>query len=154
MLETIHAHTEPLLSDVRILFREYADSLGFHLCFQDFEQELAELPGRYSPPSGAILIARWDSKIAGCVAMKKLWDEICEMKRFYVRPDFRGRGIGQTLSMAIIDEARRAGYRSMRLDTVPSMQSAIKIYEALGFRDTEKYVFNPVPGVRYLELVL
>ncbi len=153
MLTISAAHQEPELSDIRVLFREYAESLGFHLCFQDFDREMAELPGNYAPPPGRILIAKWSGAVAGCVAMKQLGDGICEMKRFYVRPDFRGKGIGEALAKAIIAAGRDAGYARMRLDTVPSMQSAIRIYEALGFRDTDPYVFNPIPGVRYLELV-
>ncbi|HUN80297.1 MAG TPA: GNAT family N-acetyltransferase [Phycisphaerae bacterium] len=152
MLEIVPAHEEPLLADIRVLFREYAESLGFHLCFQDFDREMAELPGKYTPPEGRLLIAKWSGRIAGCVAMKQLGDGICEMKRFYVRPELRGKGIGQAVAKAIIEESRLAGYARMRLDTVPSMQSAIRIYESLGFKDTEPYVYNPVPGVRYLEL--
>jgi ribosomal protein S18 acetylase RimI-like enzyme len=154
MLAILPAHDEPMLSHIRVLFREYAESLGFHLCFQDFDREMAELPGQYRPPMGRLLVATWSGEVAGCVAMKPLGEGLCEMKRFFVRPAFRGKGIGQALAVAIINEARSAGYRAMRLDTVPSMQSAIRIYESLGFRDTEPYVFNPVPGVRYLELRL
>jgi putative acetyltransferase len=150
----LSAHTAESMPAVRILFREYAEALGFHLCFQDFEKEMSELPGRYAPPEGRILLAFAEDDPAGCVAMKKLGSGICEMKRFYVRPSYRGRGIGHQLAEAIIAEARMTGYDRMRLDTVPSMQSAIAIYEALGFKDTEPYVFNPVPGVRYLELAL
>jgi GNAT superfamily N-acetyltransferase len=153
MLSIIPAHSEPNLTQARILFREYADALGFHLSFQDFDVEMAELPGRYAPPEGRILLATCGGDAAGCVAMKRLGEGLCEMKRFYVRPTFRGKGIGIALAQAIIEE-RQAGYRAMRLDTVPSMKSAIKIYESLGFKDTDPYVFNPVPGVRYLELPL
>lgn len=154
MLEIVPAHEEPLLAEIRVLFREYAESLGFHLCFQDFDREMAELPGRYTPREGRLLIAKWSGEIAGCVAMKQLGPGLCEMKRFFVRPTYRGKGIGQAVANAIIEESRKAGYEKMRLDTVPSMQSAIRIYESLGFKDTEPYVFNPVPGVRYLELRL
>lgn len=152
MLTINAAHQEPELSDIRILFREYAESLGFHLCFQDFDREMAELPGNYAPPVGRILMAKWNDAVAGCVAMKQIGEGICEMKRFYVRPAFRGKRIGEALAKAIISAGQDAGYTRMRLDTVPSMQSAIRIYESLGFRDTDPYVFNPVPGVRYLEL--
>ncbi len=154
MLQITAAHEEPDLSHIRVLFREYAESLGFHLCFQDFDREMAELPGFYAPPEGRILIARWCDEVAGCVAMKKLGDGICEMKRFYVRPAFRGKRIGEALANTIIEEAKFADYERMRLDTVPTMQSAIRIYEAMGFKDTEPYVYNPIPGVRYLELNL
>lgn len=148
------AHAEPRRSQIRLLFREYIAALGFHLDFQDVEREMAELPGRYAPPDGRILIAEMDGEAAGCVAMKRLGVGICEMKRFYVRPAYRGLGIGLLLAEAVIAEARAAGYEQMRLDTVPSMQSAIRIYESLGFKDTEPYVFNPVEGVRYLALRL
>jgi putative acetyltransferase len=154
VLEIVPAHQEPLLAEIRVLFREYAESLGFHLCFQDFDREMAELPGRYTPPQGRLLIAKWSGDTSGCVALKPLGEGYCEMKRFYVRPAFRGKGIGQTVARAIIEEAKQGGYTRMRLDTVPSMHSAIRIYEALGFKDTEPYVFNPVAGVRYLELML
>lgn len=148
------AHTEPNLSHIRVLFREYIEALGFHLNFQDVDREMAELPGRYEPPEGRILIAEYNGEVAGCVAMKQLGPGICEMKRFYVRPAHRGHGIGLKLAEAIIAEAKSAGYEQMRLDTAPSMQSAIRIYESLGFTDTEPYVFNPVEGVRYLALRL
>lgn len=154
MLTILPGHSLENIESVRQLFHEYAEALGFHLTFQDFEDEMAELPGRYAPPDGRILIATWNGETAGCVAMKKLGEGLCEMKRFFVRPAFRGHGIGLALAKAVIDEARLAGYRAMRLDTAPSMQSAIRIYESLGFKDTAPYVFNPIPGVRYLELSL
>ena len=154
MIQITQCQTDDDLREIRVLFGEYIESLGFHLSFQDVEAELAELPGRYSPPEGRLLLARHDGATAGCVAMKKLGEGVCEMKRFFVRPTFRGKGIGAALARAIVSEGRSAGYRSMRLDTVPSMKSAINIYEGLGFRDAEPYVFNPVAGARYLELIL
>lgn len=154
MVTIIPAHTEPHLSDIRVLFQEYIAALGFHLSFQDVEKEMAELPGRYAPPEGRILLAEYDGQVAGCVAMKKLREGVCEMKRFYVRPAFRGHGIGRKLAEAIIAEARAAGYRRMCLDTVPSMQAAMALYESLGFKDGEPYVVNPVPGARFMEVVL
>lgn len=154
MVTIFPAHTEPHLDTIRVLFQEYVAALGFHLSFQDVEREMSELPARYGPPEGRLLMAMLDGQVAGCVAMKRLGDGVCEMKRFYVRPAFRGHGIGLQLAQAIIAEARAAGYREMRLDTAPSMQSAIRIYEALGFKDTAPYVFNPVEGVRYLALQL
>jgi len=142
------------LEEVRRLFTEYVTALGFHLSFQDVDQEMADLAGRYGPPDGRLLMGLWDDQPAGCVAMKKLREGVCEMKRFYVRPLHRGRGVGRNLAEAIIEEARAAGYRRMCLDTVPSMQAAMAIYESLGFKDGEPYVFNPIPGARFMELAL
>jgi len=138
------------VSEVRALFREYADSLPFALDFQDFERELAELPGAYVPPQGALLLVRG----AGCVALRPLGDETCEMKRLYVRPSARGRGVGRLLAEAVVAEARRLGYARLRLDTTPGMEHAQALYEELGFREIEPYRVNPIQGTRYLELQL
>lgn len=135
---------------VRALFVEYATSLGVDLSFQNFDQELASLPGDYDP----ILVAHWNDDVAGCVALHALGDGICEMKRLYVRPQFRGHDLGRRLALRIIEEARNRGYRAMRLDTLPTMQSAMRLYESLGFRDVEPYRFNPIAGSRFLELTL
>jgi ribosomal protein S18 acetylase RimI-like enzyme len=142
------------LAEVRRLFEEYASSIGFSLCFQGFDRELAELPGAYAPPEGRLLIARVEGDLAGCIALRPLGEGVCEMKRLYVRPGFLGRGIGRQLVETIIEEARTAGYDTMRLDTVPSMTAAIGLYQSLGFRDIEPYRENPIPGARYLELRL
>ena len=131
------AHAEPQLTQIKVLFLEYIAALGFHLTFQDVDREMSELPGRYAPPEGRILIAELDGQVAGCVAMKKLLEGVCEMKRFYVRPAFRGHGIGRKLAEATIAKARAAGYQRMCLDTVPSMQAAMALYESLGFKDGE-----------------
>jgi GNAT superfamily N-acetyltransferase len=138
------------LDEIRAMLREYAAWLEVDLCFQNFEQELAELPGEYAPPSGRLLIVEG----AGCVALRPIDREICEMKRLYVRPEHRGSGLGRNLIGAIIDEARAAGYRRMRLDTMPKMDSAQRLYASLGFRDIAPYRYNPEPGARFLELVL
>lgn len=135
---------------VRALFLEYARSLSFDLCFQGFEQELAELPGRYAPPRGQILLAPG----AGVVALRPLADDICEMKRLYVQPHARGCGLGARLAWAIITEAQDRGYRAMRLDTHESMQAAIALYRELGFREIAPYSGDSVPGLRYYELAL
>jgi putative acetyltransferase len=135
---------------VRVLLREYGDALGLDLAFQDFERELAELPGDYV----RLLVARVDGEPAGCVGVRPLGSGACELKRFYVRPAFRGRGVGRVLAEAAIAAARDLGYERMRLDTLPSMGEATALYEALGFRDIEPYRFNPVPGARYLEVTL
>jgi putative acetyltransferase len=135
---------------VRVLLREYGDALGLDLAFQDFERELAELPGDYV----RLLAARVDGEPAGCVAVRPLGSGACEMKRLYVRPAFRGRGVGRALAEATIAAARDLGYERMRLDTLPSMGEATALYESLGFRDIEPYRFNPVLGARYLEVTL
>jgi len=153
-MEVIQVHSPGHLAVARELFSEYAASLGFDLGFQDVAQELAGLPGAYAPPEGRILLAAVHGQTAGCVALRKLADGVCEMKRLYVRPEFRGKGIGRGLAVAIIDEAHRIGYARMRLDTVPSMTEAIALYRALGFTLTEPYRHNPIPGTLFMELDL
>jgi putative acetyltransferase len=138
----------------RCLFEEYAASLGIDLCFQGFAEELAGLPGAYAPPEGRLLLAVHDEEIAGCVALRRLEPGVCEMKRLYVRPAFRSLGIGRGLADRIVQEAGDAGYRLMRLDSLPSMVGARALYRGLGFRDIPPYRDNPIDGAVFLELQL
>jgi putative acetyltransferase len=150
----VHAHVEPHLATLKELFLEYADALGFDLAFQDFQQEIADLPGDYRPPGGRAYIAFERDEAAGCIALRGLAPGICEMKRMYVRPAFRGRHIGRLLATQVIHEARQMGYAAMRLDTVPWMTEAIALYASLGFREIQPYRFNPIDGARFFELEL
>jgi ribosomal protein S18 acetylase RimI-like enzyme len=141
-------------AQVRELFSEYAQSLGIDLAFQDFEAELVRLPGAYTRPTGCLLLASCGARAVGCVAVRALDSSACEMKRLYVRAEARGCGIGRLLANAAVAFARDAGYRVMRLDTLPTMVSAQALYRALGFRDIPPYRHNPVPGASFMELVL
>ena len=137
------------------MFQEYAASLGFNLCFQSFDQELAGLPGEYAPPQGRLLLARTGGELAGCVALHPLQAGVCEMKRLYVRPQYRGQGIGRALLNTVLGEARAICYQRMRLDTVePVMQDAVRMYRAYGFREIPPYRENPIPGALYMEIEL
>ena len=149
------AQTDADLDAARALFRAYAESLDFDLCFQDFEAELDALPGDYAPPQGALLLAEVDDTVAGCVALRPMdADGVCEMKRLYVRPPFRRNGVGRALASAIVDLAKALGYDSMRLDTVESMTAARRLYASLGFEERDAYYHNPLPNVVYMELGL
>lgn len=152
-LRLVQVETRSQIELASILFREYADSFNYHLCFQSFEQEIAGLPGDYAPPAGRLYLAYWDEDLAGCVALRKLQEGVCEMKRFYVRPAFRRCGIGRTLTLHLIEEAKQMGYRVMRLDTLPIMQQAIALYRALGFEEVAPGP-NPIEGAIYMELRL
>jgi ribosomal protein S18 acetylase RimI-like enzyme len=145
----------PKLEDIRALFLEYGRSLNFSLCFQQFDQEVQGLPGEYAPPHGQLILCEVDDKPAGCIALKRLEERISEMKRLYVRPAFRGRGLGLLLVTRLIAEAREAGDFTMRLDTVNgTMDHAIALYRSVGFRDIPPYYQNPIPEAVYLELSL
>jgi putative acetyltransferase len=149
------AESPAQIAQARELFLEYAQSLGFSLCFQNFDKELAELPGDYAPPEGRLLLAEFEGQLAGCVALHKLEPGICEMKRLYLRPQFRGRGLGRTLADRVIAEARQIGYERMRLDTVePVMKDAVAMYRKIGFREIAPYCENPIAGALYMELQL
>ncbi|HXM62544.1 MAG TPA: GNAT family N-acetyltransferase [Terriglobales bacterium] len=143
------------IDQVRELFLEYEQSLGVKLCFQNFEQELAGLPGHYAPPDGRLLLAEYEGELAGCVALRKWEAGICEMKRLYLRPSFRGKGLGRTIAEKIIAEARNIGYQCIRLDTIePIMKDAVEMYRKLGFREIAPYRSNPIAGAMYMELQL
>ncbi len=149
------AESPSQIAQARELFLEYAQSLGFSLCFQNFDKELAGLPGDYAPPDGRLLLAEFEGQFAACVALHKLGPDICEMKRLYLRPQFRGKGLGRTLAERIISEARQIGYRRMRLDTVePVMKDAVAMYRRLGFKEIAPYCANPMAGAMYMELTL
>jgi ribosomal protein S18 acetylase RimI-like enzyme len=142
------------LEQVRGLFVEYADSLPFGLGFQNFDEELAGLPGEYAPPNGRLLLALWDDRAAACAALRPFGGGDCEMKRMFVRPAFRGRGMGRILAERLVADARSIGYGRMLLDTHPSMREAIALYRSLGFGDIPAYRFNPVQGAVYMALEL
>jgi putative acetyltransferase len=142
------------LPAVRELVEEYVESLGIDLEFQEIDRELADLRAAYGPPAGAILLALADGEPGGCVALRPLQAGSCEMKRLYVRPAFRGTGLGRNLALAAISAARDLGYERMRIDTLPQMAAARKLYASLGFHEIEPYRFNPVPGTAFMELAL
>ena len=142
------------LETARRLIEEYVDSLGIDLGFQEIDRELAEFPGAYSPPGGCIVLAFAGAAPAGCVAVRPLEDDCCEMKRLYVQPAYRGHGTGRALAVAAIEAARELGYGRMRLDTQPEMDAARGLYRSLGFGEIEAYRYNPTPGTAYMELDL
>lgn len=151
---TIHkVMTAEQVGPVRLLFEEYAAALGIDLAFQSFEQELADLPGKYAPPGGCLLLATVADEPAGCVALRPLSDDICEMKRLFVRDAHRGSGMGRRLVQQIIREAQDLGYKAMRLDTIaPAMPGAVALYRSLGFSEIAPYCVNTIPGAIFLEL--
>ena len=150
----ISASTIKHIQMIRKLFREYEEFLQVDLCFQQFEEELNDLPGNYTAPQGALLLAMVGGRAAGCVAMRPLDEGICEMKRLYVRPAYLGLGIGGQLARTVIEQARDAGYTHMYLDTLEKLRPALTLYRSLGFAERPAYYDNPLPGVVYLELRL
>ena len=158
IVELLTPATPELLAATRVIFRDYAQSLGIDLCFQNFEAELAALPGEYALPQGALLLALVDGEVAGCGALRALpgsdYANACEMKRLYVRPAYRKFGLGRLLAQALFDRGRQAGYSAMLLDTLDEMEAARGLYASLGFEEIPPYYFNPVPGAHYLKAVL
>ena len=149
------AESPEQIAQARELFLEYAQSLGFSLCFQNFDQELAGLPSGYAPPEGRLLLVEYERQLAGCVALHALEPGVCEMKRLYLRPAFRGKGLGRALAERILAQARQIGYGRMRLDTVePVMKDAVAMYRKLGFKEIAPYCANPIDGALYMELEL
>jgi GNAT superfamily N-acetyltransferase len=154
-LTIVPAESAAQLDAIRELLLEYWENRKLELFVFDFDQELAGLPGAYAPPDGRLFLAQWENKSAGCVALRKLESGICEMKRLYLSPKFRGKGFGKILAEFIINEARKIGYQKMRLDTIQAnMQEAIVLYRQLGFNEIAPYRVNPLPGVIFMELVL
>jgi GNAT superfamily N-acetyltransferase len=154
MIEINVAHDGEAVEQARALLREYEAELGVDLSFQGFASELDGLPGEYGPPRGRLLLVRCDGAVAGCVALRPLSADACEMKRLFVRPAYRASGAGRLLTERVIAEARTLGYHRMCLDTLPSMGKAQRLYERLGFRDIAPYRHNPIEGTRFLELEL
>jgi GNAT superfamily N-acetyltransferase len=142
------------LEEVREIFIEYADFLQVDLCFQDFEKELQTLHKVYNPPTGCIILAKENEQVIGCIALKPIGEGVCEMKRLYVRPSARGKALGKKLVEELIDFAKKAGYNTMKLDTISSLKEAINLYQSKGFVKTEAYVYNPLSDVLYYELKL
>ncbi len=157
-IELLTPATAELLAATRSIFRDYAASLGVDLCFQNFEAELATLPGEYAPPTGALLLALVDGEVAGCGALRPLHESdyanACEMKRLYVRPAYRKFGLGRLLAQALLDRGRQAGYSAMLLDTLDDMEAARGLYASLGFEEIPPYYFNPIAGAHYLKAAL
>lgn len=153
-VQLIRAVSSDHWKEAKGLVEQYAASLDFDLDFQDFDKEIEALHDEYRSPQGCFLLAKIGVRFVGCVALRCLGDDLCEMKRLYVLQDVRGRGIGRMLAAAIIGEGRKLGYKRMRLDTVPSMQAAEALYTALGFRAIDPYRYNPIPGATFMELAL
>jgi GNAT superfamily N-acetyltransferase len=154
-MRIVQAESAEEIELARTLFEEYATWLEISLCFQNFDKEVAGLPGDYAKPSGRLLLAFVDDQLVGCVAMRKIGNGTCEMKRLYLRPNVRGKGLGRELARSIIDEARVVGYQRMCLDTLPGkMDHALSLYRSLGFKEIPPYYDNPVPGATFMELLL
>lgn len=145
---------QDMIEDIKKLFLEYSQSLEIELTFQNFKEEFSLLPGKYGPPYGTLILVLVDNKPAGCIALRKISEDICEMKRLYLRSNYRGLGIGKKLITMLIVEARKLKYSYMRLDTIPSLKAAQRLYTAFGFYEIKAYTYNPVEGAKFLELKL
>ncbi len=154
MIEIVRAEAGSLLESASLLFAEYRPSLGIDLSFQNFDEELANLPRGYAPPDGCLLLAIYENQAAGCIALRRLDSKTCEMKRLYVLPEHRELGVGKRLVEVVIEEARKLGYARMRLDTLASMIQAQTLYKSLGFEEIAPYCFNPIEETIFMELVL
>lgn len=154
VIEIVPARSPQELERIRVLFREYAELVSEALCFQGFDRELADLPGAYAPPGGALLLAHAPAGDAGCVALKQLDPRTAEMKRLFVRSAYRGTGLGRRLTLQVADIARRNGCGRLVLDTLPKLTEAIALYRSLGFRDCAPYLAAPTPGALCFELSL
>ena len=154
-MRIFQANTQEDIGQARTLFEEYASGLGISLCFQNFDQELKNLPGDYAPPDGRLLLAAENDQLAGCIALRKLEPGVCEMKRLFIRPAYRAKGLGRFLVESVIDEARQLGYTRMRLDTLPGrMDPAIGLYQSIGFLEIDPYYENPVADAKFMQLEL
>jgi ribosomal protein S18 acetylase RimI-like enzyme len=155
MIEIVQAETDEQIEEARTLFREYEKWLDLDVCFQNFKEELQNLPGKYAEPDGRLFLALIDEKIAGCVALRKLEENVCEMKRLFVREEFRGRGLGDRLIEKLLEMAQEIGYERIRLDTLPGkMQKAVKLYESHGFLEIAPYYENPYKETLFMEKLL
>ena len=154
MLVVKVAESTAQINGVRHLLEEYGELRQHDAALGDYTDELAQLPGKYAAPEGSLLLATWNEQPAGCVAIRKIGEGICEMKRMYVSPGFRKKGVGQALVEGILKEARARNYEIMRLDTHPWMEAAQKLYQSFGFKEVEAYHYNPTPGIRFFELLL
>jgi GNAT superfamily N-acetyltransferase len=146
--------SEKDFADAKDLFVEYANSLNFELCFQNFEKEISDLSAQYSEPTGCIILCYENDKPIGCVGLRKFAEDVCEMKRLYLRKEAHGKGIGRVLANKIIEKAKELGYKKMQLDTIETMKEAIALYKSMGFKEISPYRFNPVQGVIYMEFDL
>jgi len=154
MIRIIEANTDESIAQTKSLFLEYAESLDFSLCFQNFDNELANIPSQYSPPNGHLFLALSENEPIGCVGVRSFEKDICEMKRLYVKPEYRGKGAGKELAVSAIKSGKELGYEYMRLDTLSSMETANQLYKSLGFIEIKSYRDNPIDGAIYMELNL